>query len=68
MNWDIVAEITKREATEYANSKSNGNQLLWLAIYSAYFAGKMKDAAERESLRVIASHKSAPTLNLDDLV
>jgi hypothetical protein len=63
INWDVVIENTKREADDYAKGKPGE----YSHHYSGYFAGKMKDAAERESLRSIVQQlekskdKNVPT-------
>jgi hypothetical protein len=57
INWDIVNEITHREADAYALKlvAATSDSLMYSPAYNGYFAGKMKDAAERESLRIIVA-------------
>lgn len=47
INWDMVHEICKRKAVEFAEGHPN------VTIEAAYFQGCMNYAAELESLRVI---------------
>lgn len=54
INWDIVHELGKKEAEAYANARGyEAGSVHWTNQYNAFFHGYLKNAGERESLRVI---------------
>ena len=52
INWDVVNENAKKEADDYASKYQKDSEQYAIA-FSGYFAGRLKCAAERESLRQI---------------
>lgn len=54
IDWDMVQEVAKHKADAYAKKWDN-DQVKYTIAFNAYHAGYMENAAERESLRVIAS-------------
>lgn len=51
INWDIVHELAKKEAELYSSKYQDA--AVKAAAFNGYFDGYIKNAAERESLRLI---------------